>query len=203
MDRFWVGLGSTWRGPKCLAHRQGRVAEHFRRNLLFWLRERLGLDFAPPRPAFGASLNPLGRSLGAPGRSISVPVEPEGAFWSSSGAVLGASWSTLRCSGAPLGLPKAPWTLWGPFWDRFRTDVWLISEQVYALTFLSIVSLAMVALDHLTCARQPSLGASRLLAITLHDVLHQCNSCALRHSSKCSLARPGCSSYGPSHMCAE
>ena len=94
----------------------------------FRLCERLGLDFAPPRPPFGGSLALLGRSSGAPGRSLGAPVGPEGAFWGSSGAALGASWGSLGRSGAPLGLPMASWALWGPFWYRFRVDFSSISK---------------------------------------------------------------------------
>ena len=90
--------------------------------------ERLGLDFAPPRPPFGGSLALLGRSLGASGRSWGAPVGPKGAFWTSLGAALGASWGTLGRSGAPLGPPMALWALRGPFWGRFGVENCLISD---------------------------------------------------------------------------
>ena len=35
LDQFGTDFGSIWGGPKCLAYRQGRVAEHFCRNSLF------------------------------------------------------------------------------------------------------------------------------------------------------------------------
>ena len=75
----------------------------------FRVRERLGLDFAPPGPSFGESLTFLGRFLGSLDRSWGAPVGPKEAFWASSGAALGASGDTFGHSGAPWGLPMAPW----------------------------------------------------------------------------------------------
>ena len=127
LGRFGVdleGVRSVWRIGRG-GSRSTFVEIHF-----FRLRERLGLDFAPPRPAFGGSLALLGCSSGAPGRSLGAPVGPEGAFWGSSGAALGASGGSLGRSGAPLGLPMAPWALWGPFWGRFRVDFSSIPKRI-------------------------------------------------------------------------
>ena len=115
----WIDLGpilgrfggcrSVWRIGRGVS-RSTFVEIHF-----FCLRERLGLDFAPPRPPFGASFTLLGRFLGPPDRSLGAPVGPKGAFWASSGAASGASGGTLGRSGGPLGSPMAPWVLRGPF----------------------------------------------------------------------------------------
>ena len=107
--RRFGGVGSVWRIGRG-GSRSTFVEIHF-----FGLRERLGLDFAPPRSPFGGSLTLLGRSLRPPDRSLGDPVGPKAIFWASSGAASGASGSTLGRSGVPLGSPIAPCVLRGPF----------------------------------------------------------------------------------------
>ena len=138
----FLGVRSVWRIGR------GGSRSTFVEIRFFRLRERLGLDFAPPRPASGGSLTRVGRSLGAPGRSMSAPVGPKEAFRSSSGAVLGTSWGTLRCSGAPFGPGRfgARFEIdfgltFGRFrsiWGGFLVAVCARLSSVYAPTFLSI-----------------------------------------------------------------
>ena len=109
--------------------------------------ERLGLDFAPPRPASRGILTLLGRSLGAPGRSLGSPVGPAGAFWDSSGAALARLVALLGALGRPWA---SRWLSWrsgnrfgvdlGPMFGRFRSDfAWIFRCSVLA-TVLSLRS---------------------------------------------------------------
>ena len=117
------GIGSVWRIGR------GGSQSTFVEIDFFSLSERLGLDFVPPRPAFGGSSTLLGRSLGAPGRSLAAPEGPEGAFWGSSGAALALLGALLVALGRPWA---SRWLLGragdrfcinlGTIWGRFRSD---------------------------------------------------------------------------------
>ena len=164
------GVRSVWRIGRG-GSRSTFVEIHF-----FCLRERLGLDFAPPRPPFGGSLTLFGRSLAPPDRSLGAPVGSKGAFCASLGATLDASGGALGRSGAPLGPPMAPWALRGPFWGRFGVDFWSISDRFW-VDFLCGLHATVLS----WCF---DFSFDGLLPTT------------------CSFNRPGLSNAGPSHMCA-
>ena len=101
LDRFWADLGSIWGGPKCLAHRQGRVAEHFRRNSLFppsraprarfcASQTRFRRLFDPPWALFGRPWSLLRRPCGARGGFLGLFGRRFGRFLGLSGALWGA-----------------------------------------------------------------------------------------------------------------
>ena len=118
MDRFGPILPHFGRVRSVWRIGRGGSRSTFVEIDFFWLRECLGLDFAPPTPPSGASLTLLGRSLGLPDRSLGAPVGSKGAFCASLGATLDAS----ALLGA-LGRPWDPRWLPGRFEDRFGVDL--------------------------------------------------------------------------------
>ena len=108
------------RGPKCSAHRQGRVAEHFCQNRLFLASVT---DFCliwspqtPLRVAFGLPLGALWGSLAAPGVPLGLPKVALGPSWGPFWGAFGSFWVTFR----PL---KAPMTHQGPIWELYWLEL--------------------------------------------------------------------------------
>ena len=144
--RFRIDLG----GPKCLAHRQGRVAEHFRRNSLSSpsrapraricssLTPFLGL-FDDPWALFGEPWSLVGGDLKGP-RGLSGPLGVP--LWAVLGALLGA----LGRPWGPDGSLGAPGAVLGSIWGRKLVDFGLILDGFFVAV----------------CARRDRCGADAL-----------------------------------------
>ena len=117
LDRFGADLGSIWGGRKCLAYRQGRVAEHFCRNSLF-------LPSRAPRARFWASQTPFRRLFGALWGHLIAPWAPLWGPRAPSVPLRALLWTLL---GALLGALGRPWdprsrAVLGSIWGRFLVD---------------------------------------------------------------------------------
>ena len=92
---FWVDFGMISGGPKCSAHRQGRVAEHFCQNRLFSLRWPTFTRFSLSRGLSGSLLGSLWALFGAPWSLLGFPRGSPTALFCFLGVPFGVLWGAL------------------------------------------------------------------------------------------------------------